>query len=97
MALAVYILARVCAVFAPDWYMSFEHSSCSSFSKHLSQGFLCSGEPAMRQLRKGVCVSAYKNRLYRREVALMLLQAHATFHFDTAGQCKRARSACAAA
>lgn len=25
-ALAVYILAWVCAVFPPDWYMSFEHS-----------------------------------------------------------------------
>lgn len=94
-ALAVYILARVCAVFSPDWYMSFEHSSCFSFSKHLSQGFLCSGEPSMRQLCKGVCVSAYTTGYIGAQAALMLLKAHVTFHFDIAGQCKRARSACA--
>lgn len=54
-AQAVYILDQVRAVFSPDWYMSCEHSS-SSFSKHLSQGFLYSREPVMRQLCKGVCV-----------------------------------------
>lgn len=95
-ALAVYILAQVCAVFPPDWYMSFEHSSHSSFSKHLSQSFFCSGEPAMRQLCKGVCVSTSKTGYISEQAALMLLQAHATFRFDVAGQAERARSACAA-
>lgn len=59
-AQAVYILDRVCAVFSPEWYMSSEHSNLSSFSKHFSLGFLCSGDPAMRQLRKRECVHIQK-------------------------------------
>lgn len=52
-----------------------EQSSCSSFSKHLSQGFLCSGEPEMRQLCKGVCASAVKNVCICEQATLLLLVA----------------------
>lgn len=97
-ALAVYILAQVCAVFPPDWYMSFEHSSHSSFSEHLRVFFfLLWGTRDETAVYGSVCVSTYKTGYISEQAALMLFQAHATFRFDVAGQAERARSACAAA
>ncbi|KAI9528787.1 hypothetical protein NQZ68_017386 [Dissostichus eleginoides] len=64
-AQAVYVLDRVCDVLSAEWYKSCEYFDLSRFSKHFRQEFLCSGDPAMRQLcnrmcahgKNGVCVS----------------------------------------
>lgn len=42
-------------------------------------------------------MSAYKTGYIVAQAAIMILQAHATFRLDAAGQRERARSACAAA
>lgn len=88
----VYILIGVCDVFSPQWYMSREHSSLSSFFHQ----FMCSMESVMRQLCKSMCVCTcvciHEEMCMYKQAAAMLLVDHVTLCPDTTRECERARS-----
>ena len=92
-AQAVYILDRLCAM---SWYMSCEHSSLSSFSKHFSPEVYVLRRPC-DETAVQECVRIYKSVCTCEQAALVLLEAHMTLRPDAAGRCERAGSPCTAA